>query len=77
MSCCATVFQKYLRGMEDSIYGLSFLNIFQVKVWLFKRGFLTPTFGEFGSHPVDREPFIMCNTGGLHSKPMSVEDKRL
>ena len=29
----------------------------------FKRGFITATFSEFGTHPVDREPFIMFNIG--------------
>ena len=26
--------------------------------------FITATFSEFGTHPVDREPFIMFNIGG-------------
>ena len=30
----------------------------------FKRGFIIATFSEFGTHPVDREPFIMFNIGG-------------
>jgi hypothetical protein len=29
----------------------------------FKRGSITVTFSEFGTHPVDREQFIMFNIG--------------
>ena len=41
-----------------------FLNIFWVKVWLFKRGFITATFSEFGTHLMDRKTFLMFNIGG-------------
>ena len=37
---------------------------FAARFGFFKRDFITATFSEFGTHPEDRETFIMLNKGG-------------
>ena len=44
--------------------GRQFLIFSWSRFGFFKRGFITATFIEYGTHPVDREPFIMFNIGG-------------
>ena len=58
MSCCATAFSKIFErnGRIDIFSGSRF--------GFFKRDFITATFSEFGTHPVDRELFIMFNIIG-------------
>ena len=57
MSCCETAFSTTTKIEEWEIqYSPIVFYIFLVKV--FKRGFMT------GTHPVDRESFIMVNIGG-------------
>ena len=50
--------------MQDSIQADSLFIFSGSRFGFFKRGFITATFSEFGTHPVDREPFIMFNIGG-------------
>jgi hypothetical protein len=53
-------FQKFWEELE-----ILYIFIFSwSRFGFFKRGFITATFSEFGTHPVDRELFIMFNIGG-------------
>ena len=44
--------------------GQKFFIFFGPRFGFFKRSFITATFSEFGTHPVDRNPFVMFNIGG-------------
>ena len=60
MSCCVTAFSTFFeRNGRFDIGRLVFLIFSGSRFGFFKRGFITATFSEFGTHPVDREMFIM------------------
>ena len=46
------------------IYNFLFVSCCFYIFWVSRQAFITATFREFGTHPVDREPFIMFNIGG-------------
>ena len=63
MSCCATAFSNFFERNGRFDIGRQFFIFSGSRFGCFKRGYITATFSDFGTHPVYREPFIMFNIG--------------